>query len=282
MNFEKNTKSFEAFSDSIYSSVKHTTYFPVYDHLLSKYFGKDITFVEVGILEGGSLFMWKELFGKNARIIGIDINNGALRWIEDGFEIFIGSQSDPKFWKDFYSKVGKIDVLLDDGGHSYEQQIVTVSESVDHINDAGTIIIEDVSTSYLREYGGPSKYSFSSYAKNISDGIMYRNFNFNKRNNSEKNIWNVQFFESIIAFHIDKSLCAIDSKEVFNEGKNMPVSYFDYSAERSEIVKKMGKFARTFKQNKLVYKIFISLNKIRKSLLSLLSGNKKLSKYFKY
>ena len=282
MDIEKNSKSFQAFSNSIYSSVKHTTYFPVYDHLLSKYLDKDITFVEVGILEGGSLFMWKELFGDNARIIGIDINNGALRWIEDGFEIFIGSQSDPKFWKDFYSKVGKIDVLLDDGGHSFEQQIVTVSESVNNINDGGTIIIEDVSTSYLKEYGGPSKHSFSSYAKNISDGIMYRNFNFNNSNSNERNIWNVQFFESIIAFHIDKSLCAIDSKEVSNGGKNMPVSYFDYSAERSEIVKKMGKCARKFKQNRLIYKIFISSNKIRKSLLSLLHGNKKLRRYFKY
>ena len=36
--------------------------------------GKKITFVEVGVLQGGSLFMWREYFGKEARIIGIDLH----------------------------------------------------------------------------------------------------------------------------------------------------------------------------------------------------------------
>ena len=62
---------------------------------------------------------------KNARIIGIDLNPNAKKWEKEGFEIFIGNQADPDFWKRFKSQVPSIDILLDDGGHTYIQQIVT-------------------------------------------------------------------------------------------------------------------------------------------------------------
>ena len=31
-------------------------------------------------------------------------------WDEDGFEIFIGDQSNPDFWKNLYDEIGKIDI----------------------------------------------------------------------------------------------------------------------------------------------------------------------------
>ena len=36
----------------------------------------------------------------------------------DKFDIFIGSQSDPIFWKNFFKIIGNVDIILDDGGHS--------------------------------------------------------------------------------------------------------------------------------------------------------------------
>ena len=109
--------SFAAYLESPYRSLKHSSYFRVYDTLFGPYRGKAITFVEVGILGGGSLFMWRSFFGPQARIIGVDLNPNARKWEKDGFEIFIGSQSDTAFWQDFARKVGPVDILLDDGGH---------------------------------------------------------------------------------------------------------------------------------------------------------------------
>jgi len=74
------SKSFQSFNKSPYSSIKIASYFNVYDAIFSKYIGKDITFIEIGVLGGGSLFMWRNFFGPNARIIGIDLNPGAKRW----------------------------------------------------------------------------------------------------------------------------------------------------------------------------------------------------------
>lgn len=63
---------FQIFSEGTYLSVKHDSYFQVYEELLRPYVGKPITFVEVGIFHGGSLFMWRKFLGPDARIIGID------------------------------------------------------------------------------------------------------------------------------------------------------------------------------------------------------------------
>ena len=64
----------DLFYKSEKKSLKWDKYFPVYEELLSKYKNKRITFVEVGILNGGSLEIWKKYFGENSRIIGIDLN----------------------------------------------------------------------------------------------------------------------------------------------------------------------------------------------------------------
>jgi hypothetical protein len=130
----ENTLSYQAYLKSHYKSIKHSTYFDVYDHLLSGYRGKEIIFVEIGVLGGGSLFMWRHFFGPEVRIIGVDLNPNAKKWEKDGFEIFIGSQSDENFWRDFVKKIGPVDVILDDGGHTYLQQITTCELMLPCIN----------------------------------------------------------------------------------------------------------------------------------------------------
>ena len=151
LNLNLNSRLFKIYKDLKYESLKCNTYFQVYEELFNDYIGKKITFVEIGVLHGGSLFMWQKYFGDKARIIGIDLNPEAKNLEKHGFEIHIGSQSDVMFWKDFYSKVGNIDILLDDGGHENSQQIITLNESIQNINDGGIILTEDTHTSYLKE-----------------------------------------------------------------------------------------------------------------------------------
>jgi hypothetical protein len=194
---------FKSYLKSPYKSIKHSTYFRSYEHFFEKYRGKEFTFMEIGVLSGGSLFMWRDYFGPKARIIGIDLNPNAKKWEKDGFEIFIGSQSDEFFWKKVVSEVGSIDVVLDDGGHTYEQQIITVESLVNAMNDGGLIVVEDTHTSYLDGFG-PKKYSYINYVKNKIDQINYR-FNFkNQFKNVERRIWSIEVVESIVAFKIDR------------------------------------------------------------------------------
>lgn len=211
-------KSYQAFLKSPFRSLKHSTYFAVYDNVFKDFVGKQITVVEIGVLQGGSLFMWKELFGDNARIIGIDFNPNALKWQDYGFEIYIGDQSDEKFWNTFFKETGSIDLLIDDGGHTYDQQIITVECCIPFINEGGKIIVEDTHTSYLVGFGR-KKYSFHNYMFSMVNLLNDRFSKFQKFTNSKKEIiWNIQFYESIVVLEINRLLCSTTSYEIENQG----------------------------------------------------------------
>ena len=72
------------FHESEYYTLKYKNYFPIYEKLFSKFRGKKITFVEIGVLSGGSLFMWRNYFGDQARIIGVELNPEAKRFEKYG------------------------------------------------------------------------------------------------------------------------------------------------------------------------------------------------------
>ena len=203
-----NEKLIDLFNKSENRSLKWKKYFYIYEKLFSQYKGKKITFVEIGILDGGSLELWKKYFGNNSRIIGIDNNPNCKKFENKNCEIYIGSQSDKNFWKNFYNKIGKVDIVLDDGGHTNDQQIISLINSVENINDGGLHIVEDVHSSYQKHYGNPYKYSFINFSKKTIDDINstfpnIKNFDF-KLN---KLIYSIEFFESIVAFKINRNLC---------------------------------------------------------------------------
>jgi len=211
-------KLIDLFYESENRSIKWKKYFPVYENLFNSYKNKNITFVEIGILDGGSLEIWKKYFGKNSRIIGIDNNPICKKFENKNFEVFIGSQSDPNFWKNFYQKVGNVDIVLDDGGHTNDQQIVSFVESIKNINDGGLFVVEDIHTSYQKHYGNPYKYSFINLSKKIIDDV---NFNFPDmpkfKCSFNKFIYSIQFFESIVSFSINRKLCN-ENYQIENEG----------------------------------------------------------------
>jgi len=152
---------------------KWVHYFAVYEKWFSPYRGKDIVFVEVGVQNGGSAQMWKKYFGKSAQIVGIDINPNCKQLEEEQIAIEIGSQEDPKFWAAFKEKYPRVDILLDDGGHTMNQQIVTFREMFPHIKDGGLYMCEDCHTSYWEKFGGGlhNPDSYIEFTKKLIDEL---------------------------------------------------------------------------------------------------------------
>ncbi len=226
----KENSTFQSFTKSPYFSIKHTNYFEVYDKLMNKFVGERVTFVEIGILDGGSLFMWRDFFGKNARIIGVDLNPEATKWREHGFEIFIGDQSDSNFWAEFFSEVGNIHVLLDDGGHRNDQQIVTTICALPYIIDGGLLIVEDTQTSFMK-FESFSKYSFISFLKSRVKSIYARSGDLEiKKDLFSSTVHSIEFFTGICALHVNRSLS--DSTErIENEGIRNNSSDFRYTSD---------------------------------------------------
>ena len=221
-------------------SQKYKKYFNIYDEIFHNYRNKKITFVEIGILEGGSLEIWKKFFGNKARIIGIDANPECKKFEKNGYEIYIGDQSDKFFWKSFFNKVGNVDIVLDDGGHTNEQQINTIINCVKNINDGGILIVEDTHTSYMKDFGNPHKFSFINFAKKIIDDI---NFTFPLFSNKKwkfslnKYIYSIIFYESIAIFKIGRDRCKTNEL-MFNSGKSLGIK--DFRHNKSSIIKIAG------------------------------------------
>lgn len=231
-------------------STKWSNYFSIYEEIFKKYQKKKITFVEIGVGLGGSLFMWRNYFGKNSRIIGIDLNPQAKELEKKGFEIFIGNQQDKDFWDSFFLKIGKVDIILDDGGHKNLQQISSVFYSLPFIKDNGLIVVEDTVTSYLKKgFGNPSRYSFINFSYKIVDLINERNSLVEKKSNYiSRSIYQVRFFESLVVFEINKKKC---KKSLLIYNKKNWIRFDDYRHRGSSI-----KFFNYLKS----YKYFKNIN----------------------
>lgn len=234
----------EIYESVPYLSIKYDSYFPVYEALLQRYVDCKVTIVEVGIFNGGSLFMWRNFFGPKARIIGIDLNPDAREWERHGFEIYIGDQSCDTFWTELFQKIGKVDVLIDDGGHTNRQQIVTSHYAIQNINDGGVLIVEDVHTNYFREFGNPSRYSFVNFARRIVDGVNSRAYSLRRTYAQySSRVYSVSFFESMVAFQIDSRLCK-QSEPTSNNGASRGVTDFRYQGRvTSSLFTLKNKFA---------------------------------------
>ena len=260
MNFKKN-RLLENFKNSPRYSVKWSNYFDIYEEIFRKYEDKEIILVEIGVGDGGSLHMWRDYFNKNCRIIGIEMNPDAKNLEKDGFEIFIGDQSKKDFWEDFYKKVGKIDILLDDGGHRNIQQITSLVESIDHINEGGMIVVEDTHTSYMKKrgFGNPSKYSFINFCNLLVENIHRRNPLVEKKGNifSDK-IHSITFYESITQINVLKKI----KKSIFvtSRTKN-PVYFIDYR-NRGYFIKTISLYSKFFgelKEDTVLFKVLRKL-----------------------
>ncbi len=183
-------------------------YFDIYDRHFKRFQKKKLVVLEIGVSHGGSLQMWKKYFGKNAEIYGIDIDPRCKELEEGNIKIFTGSQSDRKFLRELKKTIPMVDILIDDGGHTMEQQIITFEELFAHIKNDGIYLIEDIHTSYWPQYGGGYKKetTFIEYSKNFID---YLNAFHSREENLEVN----SFTKSVNSIHYYDSVLVIEKSK---------------------------------------------------------------------
>ena len=102
--------------------------------------------LEIGIYSGGSLEMWRDYFGPSAKIYGVDIEPSCKAYETAGTYVLIGDQADKTFWQRAIADgtLPAPDVVIDDGGHTPEQQRVTLEELLPHVRPGGVYICEDI------------------------------------------------------------------------------------------------------------------------------------------
>lgn len=131
------------------SIYKIAHYFPVYERHFSRFVGKSIFVLEIGVCYGGSLQMWKRYFGPFATIVGIDINPKCKKHEEAQIHVRVGDQSDTVFLQSIIDEFGTPDIVVDDGSHIQEHVCKTFDFLYDKMDEDGVYLIEDLHTAYI-------------------------------------------------------------------------------------------------------------------------------------
>jgi 23S rRNA U2552 (ribose-2'-O)-methylase RlmE/FtsJ len=187
---------------------KWNHYFEIYDRHFSRFRGSDVHIVEFGVSHGGSMQMWKHYFGPHARIFGVDINPHCKQFEDEQVQILIGDQEDRIFLRELAKKIPRIDILIDDGGHTMQQQINTFEELFPCIDKNGIYLCEDLHTSYWSKFGGGYRATgtFIEYSKNFIDYI-------HAWHSSQTDLLRVtEFTKSVHSLHYYNSILVIEKR----------------------------------------------------------------------
>ena len=106
--------------------------------------------------------MWRSYFGENCHVYGVDIEEACKVYENPHISVLIGDQADRAFWNTLKRAVEPMDVLIDDGGHTFEQQQITLEEMLPHLRPGGVYVCEDV-------HGRHNK--FSAFASALVDEL---------------------------------------------------------------------------------------------------------------
>lgn len=129
-------------------------YIPIYDRYFAKFRSQPVRFLEIGVSKGGSLRMWREYFGPEAVLYGIDIDPACAQFDGKAGKVRIGSQDDPAFLAGVVDEMGGVDVVLDDGSHVMAHVRASLAVLFPRLSIGGVYMIEDMHTAFWRAFGG--------------------------------------------------------------------------------------------------------------------------------
>jgi hypothetical protein len=142
-------------------------YFKQYDRHLARFRGRSPVVAEVGVFSGGSIGMWHRYFGEGCAVHGIDLDPRCKAYETERTRIHVGDQASRAFWREFRRQVPRLDILIDDGGHTPEQQMTTFEEMFPHIAPGGVFICEDV------EAASEGGHQLSAFVAGLADRLHH-------------------------------------------------------------------------------------------------------------
>ena len=191
--------------------VKWWHYFAAYDEqftLLARQsrdgmLDRPLRILEMGVWRGGSLDLWRQYFGPDAVIFGIDIDEVITTLGIDSAEVRVGSQTDELFLLSVIEEMGGLDIVIDDGSHVSRDVLASLRILFPLLAEGGTYVIEDLHTSYWPAWGGGLRRKGSSieFLKNLIDGLHQPYYGRSKRRGNvginRDFLHSIQFYDSV-------------------------------------------------------------------------------------
>lgn len=199
-------------------SVKWNHYFEIYERYLEKFRGKPARYLEIGVFGGGSLDLMRKYLGEQAAIFGIDIDPQCARYEAHGHRIFIGDQANQGFLKQCVKEAGELDIVVDDGGHTPTQQIISFIELFPALRNGGVYIVEDLHATFWPSYQDAAiGINFYDFARGLVEKLSLwhlderslarfridpdqRQGRMNVPNFATRSIFGIHFYNSMVVF----------------------------------------------------------------------------------
>lgn len=180
-----------------------------YHYYFKKIRNEKITLLEIGVGGGGCLNMFLDYF-PNSTIYGIDNNPEYEKYENDRIKIRIGDQKDISFLDSVKEEINHFsngaDIIIDDGGHFMDQQIITFKNLYPLVKPNGVYVVEDLFTSYDGRFMN-QKLTMSEYIKELSDLVHKRI--------EPKSEFKKYFKSTILGLHLFEKICFF-----FKNGEN--------------------------------------------------------------
>jgi len=158
-SYRKNVSPQEILSDSLYQSWiatpgghKWSHYFAIYQAVFGPRRAEPLRILEIGVLGGSSLRLWKRYFTHpGTLIVGIDILPECIQFDApaEGIRVRIGSQTDARFLNRVVEEFGPFDLIIDDGSHHSSHMIASFNHLfADGLKELGIYFVEDLHANY--------------------------------------------------------------------------------------------------------------------------------------
>ena len=136
---------------------KWVSYFDVYHQYFKRFRGRNVRMLQIGVQSGGDIAMWRDYFVGGLEYHGMDINPRCKKFEGEPSvaEIIIGDQGSPQFWDELIPNLPMFDIIIDDGSHIMNHQILTLRKAFPTIlAPGGVYLVEDTATSVWGHWGG--------------------------------------------------------------------------------------------------------------------------------
>jgi SAM-dependent methyltransferase len=156
-------------------SDKWEQYLAIYDSELQGWQGKQVSLLEIGVQNGGSMQVWAEYFAPDSDLIGLDIDARILDLKHPGNVSLC--VADATVEDDLARALGDrtFDVIIDDGSHHSDHIRASFCHLFSRLNKGGRYVVEDLHCAYWPKLGGGLRSNSSAieFFKSLIDIVNF-------------------------------------------------------------------------------------------------------------
>ena len=132
--------------------ASYHSYTVMYEPFIAQWRDEPIRLLEIGVLNGSSLLMWDSYFSHpRARFVGAGIGDPVMQSQGRARAIKADQSREDDLRK--LKEIGPWTVVVDDGSHVPQHQLLTFQRLFPTVVPGGLYIIEDIETSYWKKRG---------------------------------------------------------------------------------------------------------------------------------